>query len=57
MSEKFDEGDLVTLKSGGPTMTYCGEHLYGSALCYWFEGTKRMCETFPYDVLKRVESE
>ena len=48
-------GDLVTLKSGGPTMTYGGEAMYGDALCYWFEDGRRQCEKFPYAVIKCVE--
>ncbi|PRX37907.1 Uncharacterized conserved protein YodC, DUF2158 family [Meinhardsimonia xiamenensis] len=57
MTEKFKQGDLVELKSGGPTMTYGGEAMYGDAICYWFEGTKRQCASFPHSVLKRVEGE
>jgi uncharacterized protein YodC (DUF2158 family) len=51
----LNPGDLVSLKSGGPTMTYGGEALYGDALCYWFEGNQRQCEKFPYAVIERAE--
>lgn len=58
MSEKFQVGDLVVLKSGGPSMTFGGEAaLTGGAICYWFEGTTRHCETFPFGTLKPVETE
>ena len=57
MADVFKDGDLVELKSGGPKMTYGGKAMYGDALCYWFEGTKRQCEKFPYAVLRRVERE
>lgn len=55
MAEALQVGDLVKLKSGGPTMTYGGEAaLFGEALCYWFEGTTRHCERFPYAILHRI---
>ncbi len=57
MSDELNPGDLVRLKSGGPTMSYGGEHLYGDALCYWFEGESRKCETFPFAILQRVLDE
>lgn len=57
MTDVFDKGDLVELKSGGPTMTFGGEAIYGDALCYWFEGNQRRCETFPYAVLKLVKGD
>jgi uncharacterized protein YodC (DUF2158 family) len=55
MTEKFEAGDLVTLKSGGPAMTYGGENTYGDALCYWFEGKNRRRETFHHIVPKRAD--
>jgi uncharacterized protein YodC (DUF2158 family) len=43
---ELKEGDVVSLNSGGPTMTIEGIGVYGMvskerALCVWFEGTKR----------------
>ena len=41
---KFEPGDVVQLKSGGPSMTVKGVGRYGmtatgeNALCVWFEG-------------------
>jgi uncharacterized protein YodC (DUF2158 family) len=58
MSEKFKTGEIVRLKSGGPTMTFGGEAaLTGEAICYWFHGTERKCETFPFEALELLETE
>ena len=35
MPQQFQIGDVVQLKSGGPTMTVVGEH-QGDLLCRWF---------------------
>ena len=43
MADDLKPGDVVMLKSGGPTMTIRWiEEEYGTltALCDWFEGTK-----------------
>jgi len=37
----FKEGDIVQLKSGGPTMTIIVlDHSSGEATCSWLEGRK-----------------
>lgn len=49
-------GDVVRLKSGGPSMTVTqvGEDAYGVPMvwCAWFEGTKPMDGTFPPGALE-----
>jgi uncharacterized protein YodC (DUF2158 family) len=38
---EFKEGDVVQLKSGGPTMTIIAlDHSSGEATCSWCEGRK-----------------
>ena len=38
---EFKEGDIVQLKSGGPTMTIIAlDHSSGEATCSWCEGRK-----------------
>ena len=34
---KYDEGDVVRLKSGGPKMTVNGYMEFGEVHCQWFE--------------------
>jgi len=48
-------GDLVRLKSGGPTMTYEGESSIGTALCNWFVGPERKRDNFAFATLERAE--
>jgi uncharacterized protein YodC (DUF2158 family) len=47
----FKPGDVVMLKSGGPKMTveYSGTDTYNRAAvwCDWFEGNKKVSNTFP----------
>jgi uncharacterized protein YodC (DUF2158 family) len=55
----FKPGDVVQLKSGGPTMTVetVGNHgMTGVPLvwCSWFEGKKRMKDTFAPEALDPV---
>lgn len=56
MSDQISVGDVVTLKSGGPTMTVntIGDH-YGTltAWCDWFDGKKQCNGTFPVTSLKK----
>lgn len=59
MSE-FSPGDLVRVKSGGPTMTVeqCStRHMTGepAVWCVWFEKTTKHNDTFPPAVLEKVE--
>ena len=55
---EFKAGDVVKLKSGGPTMTVKQVGKFGydeheSAECQWFDGTKPMSETFPLTSLNK----
>ncbi len=47
----FQSGDVVALKSGGPKMTVdqTGPGSFGRAAvwCDWFEGHKKISDTFP----------
>jgi uncharacterized protein YodC (DUF2158 family) len=52
----FKAGDVVRVKSGGPqmTVTQTGEaHMTGepTVWCVWFDGTKKMDDTFAPDAL------
>ena len=52
---QFKEGDVVTLKSGGPEMTIDHIGVYGSenkAKCVWFDGKKKMESLFEFHSLK-----
>lgn len=50
---QFQIGDTVRLKSGGPLMTYSGESQFGSAICTWFEGNKKIVEQFDYGIIEK----
>ncbi len=59
MAGKFQIGDIVRLKSGGPDMTVnavnvgvTGKQVY----CVWFAGKKHEGAQFHPDVLEPVES-
>lgn len=66
MSENLTEaamkpGAIVTLKSGGPVMTVERETIISRAqsapkavVCSWFDGTRKMKETFSVATLKHV---
>lgn len=49
---KFEVGDVVRLKSGGPGMTVVGR-MWGSdqLLCNWFEGVRSHTGSFPAKAL------
>lgn len=55
MNDEIEGGDVVMLKSGGPTMTVTsvGDY-YGtpSACCVWFDAKKECNGTFNLLVLK-----
>lgn len=53
--KKFSEGDVVKLKSGGPTMTVQGHDTRGYAICKWFNDREPTTETFSEESLKAVE--
>jgi uncharacterized protein YodC (DUF2158 family) len=53
MSEnQWKPGDLVGVKSGGPAMTVAGESQLGMVICEWFDGKKKMSDTFNAAVLE-----
>ena len=55
---KYDVGDIVKLKSGGPKMTIRGKHEHsGQFFCQWFAGSKLSDGLFPPESLVRVKEE
>lgn len=61
---KFNVGDIVKLKSGGPDMTIQASHesdigisLKNFYKCQWFAGKKLESGTFPPESLILVKSE
>jgi uncharacterized protein YodC (DUF2158 family) len=62
VEHQFKEGDVVSLKSGGPTMTIEGIGTYGystreKAFCVWFEGTKKHDALFELSSLTPVNTQ
>ncbi len=58
MSDTFEIGEIVQLKSGGPKMTVARiEIVGGEIVCYWFAGAKREFGSFEPATLKRPEQE
>ena len=51
--DKFTEGAILRLKSGGPEMTYLGQDEKDECMCVWFEG-KTKDGTFPTLALELV---
>jgi uncharacterized protein YodC (DUF2158 family) len=47
----FQEGEVVQLKSGGPSMTVEG-YEDGLVICVWFEKTDRKTSAFKESTLK-----
>jgi len=47
----FKVGDIVWLKVGSPKMTIEYITKEGKCLCVWFEGTKKLEDSFRPDVL------
>jgi uncharacterized protein YodC (DUF2158 family) len=51
-------GDIVALKSGGPSMTvtdfgdFSSSGVKRGVLCVWFDGTKKMEGVFPPEALE-----
>ena len=59
MSNDFQPGEVVKLKSGGPKMTIEQIDDYGEgpmARCVWFEGNLQKAELFGLAVLKHAEA-
>ncbi len=58
MPTNFAEGDLVQLKSGGPTMTVDDPANYTDRVeCVWFSGSKLHRGTFHPGVLEPAPDE
>ena len=53
-AENFKLGDVVQLKSGGPSMTVTYVGSENTLYCKWFEGSKVHEGEFPSSALKRV---
>lgn len=52
---KFNNGDVVQLKSGGPCMTI-NESNDNSAMCIWFPNDSGVsCGNFNFFALKKIE--
>jgi uncharacterized protein YodC (DUF2158 family) len=49
---QWNPGDLVGVKSGGPTMTVAGLEM-GKVICEWFDGAKQMGGVFTPSVLEK----
>jgi len=58
-NENFNAGDIVQLKSGGPSMTVEGpdENDDSRIVCAWFEGKKRNVSSFLPVTLKKYEEQ
>jgi uncharacterized protein YodC (DUF2158 family) len=63
MSEQFEPGDVVELKSGGPKMTikWVATRTFqtisaGDCHCVWFEGATLKESGFPPTALKKTAS-
>ncbi len=55
-AENFQPGDLVQLKSGGPTMTFEGyEAFNGNMVCSFFDGKKLVREQFSKPSMRKVQ--
>ena len=53
--EKYNEGDVVRLKSGGPIMTVGMVADDGDLLCQWFTDNKLQESFFNPNSLEKVE--
>ena len=49
--KQFNDGDVVTLRSGGPKMTVNGYMEFGEVHCQWFEGNELKKGFFAEDSL------
>lgn len=55
--ERFEIGNLVVLKSGGPVMTIQGVLPGGAWRCSWFAGKKMENGNFHPDALRHATDE
>ena len=56
MKKRFQRGDIVRLKSGGPQMTV-REEKKGALVCDWFEGDKLRREAFYAEQLSEAATQ
>jgi uncharacterized protein YodC (DUF2158 family) len=57
MSIAFESGALVTLRSGGPTMTVDSIGTWGQVVCVWFVGMEVRRAGFAAPTLIHCEEE
>jgi hypothetical protein len=60
LGNKFEVGQVVKLKSGGPDMTiqdFCTKEFSGKYRCQWFAGKKLENGVFPEQSLELVKDE
>jgi uncharacterized protein YodC (DUF2158 family) len=50
---KFQIGDVVVLKSGGPAMTVADLTEDGGVICIWFDGKEQRRAVFPAATLEK----
>ncbi len=59
MADKFNAGDVVMLKSGGPKMTIIRIGDFArqghAALCFWFDGNRKEQAFFTIESLERYQ--
>lgn len=56
--ERFNKGDIVQLKSGGPKMTVDEPQTEtGNVLCTWFAGNKLQQGYFDPETIKKLREE
>lgn len=61
MTDTFNVGDVVRLKSGGPlmTITSLGKAFAShdiQAFCTWFKSeNETVCQAFPFESIKKIE--
>jgi uncharacterized protein YodC (DUF2158 family) len=54
---KFEVGQTVRLKSGGPLMTVSLDYATGTYQCTWFDGKKQQSGNFPQATLVEDDGE
>lgn len=55
MANKFADGTVVQLKSGGPLMVVNTRNQFGEYYCQWFNGPDVKSGTFKEEVLRERE--
>jgi uncharacterized protein YodC (DUF2158 family) len=58
MVDQFKVGDIVQLRSGGPSMTVVNPRVFeGNVRCFWFVGAEHLSAEFHPDSLQVPEPE